>query len=88
MLQGRPPDARVWLERGLALPESLDAPTEQISVTDPQVVLVGLLGIQLLHLGLVEQARARLQQARTRARREGREGEGLAMPEFTVWRGP
>jgi tetratricopeptide (TPR) repeat protein len=68
MLQGRPPGARAWLERGLALLESLDAPAEQISVTDPQVVLVGLLGIQLLHLGLVEQARARLLQAHTRAR--------------------
>lgn len=71
MLQGRPPGARAWLERGLALLESLDAPAEQISVTDPQVVLVGLLGIQLLHLGLVEQARARLLQAHTRARSLG-----------------
>jgi hypothetical protein len=35
------------------------------------VVLAGLLGIQLLHLGLVEQARARLLQAHTRARALG-----------------
>lgn len=67
MLQGRPRDARTWLVRGLALLESLDAPAEQITVTDPQVLVLGLLGIQLLHLGLVEQARARLQQARARS---------------------
>jgi len=67
MLQGQPRGARIWLERGLALLESLGAPAEQISVADPQVQLLGLLGIQLLHLGLVEQARARLQQAHVRS---------------------
>ena len=40
----------------------------EIFVADPQVDAAGLLGIQLLHLGLVEQARARLQQAHARAR--------------------
>jgi DNA-binding winged helix-turn-helix (wHTH) protein/tetratricopeptide (TPR) repeat protein len=67
MLQGQPRGARTCLERGLALLESLDAPAEQISVADPQVLVLGLLGIQLLHLGLVEQARARLQQAHVRS---------------------
>jgi hypothetical protein len=36
-------------------------------MADPQVQVLGLLGIQLLHLGLVEQARARLQQAHGRS---------------------
>ena len=67
MLQGQPRGARTWLERGLALLESPDAPAEQISVTDPQVLILGLLGIQLLHLGLVEQAHARLRQAHARS---------------------
>jgi DNA-binding winged helix-turn-helix (wHTH) protein/tetratricopeptide (TPR) repeat protein len=71
MLQGRPRGARTWFERGLALAESLDAPAEQIFVADPQVFLLGLLGIQLLHLGLVEQARARLDAAQARARQLG-----------------
>jgi len=71
MLQGQPRGARTWLERGLALLESLEAPAEQTSLADPQVVVLGLLGIQLLHLGLVEQARARLRQARTRSRSLG-----------------
>jgi tetratricopeptide (TPR) repeat protein len=67
MLQGQPRGARTWLERGLALLESLGAPAEQVSMADPQVQVLGLLGIQLLHLGLVEQARARLQQAHGRS---------------------
>ena len=40
-------------------------------MADPQVTLLGLLAIPLLHLGLVEQARARLQQAHARARQLG-----------------
>ena len=44
----------------------------EIFVADPQVTLLGLLAIQLLHLGFVEQARARLQQAHARARLLGR----------------
>ena len=69
MLQGRPRSARTWLEKGLALMESLDAKPEQISVADPQVFLLSLLGIQLFHLGLVRQARTRLSEAHERARR-------------------
>jgi DNA-binding winged helix-turn-helix (wHTH) protein/tetratricopeptide (TPR) repeat protein len=71
MLQGRPRAARAWVERGLAAVESLDAAPGQSSVVDPQVMLLGLLGIQLLHLGLVRQARARLQQAYARAQQLG-----------------
>jgi hypothetical protein len=71
MLQGRPRGARKWLERGLGLLDSLGEPAEQISVADPQVQMLSLLGIQLLHLGLVEEARARLQQAHERSRALG-----------------
>jgi len=66
MLQGRPKAARTWLERGLLLPE--DSRAGAIFVTDPQVLLLGLLGIELLHLGELEAARSRLQQAHARAR--------------------
>ena len=53
------------------------APVE-IFVADPQVMLLGLLGIQLLHPGFVEQARARLQQAHARARLLGQPNTRLA----------
>jgi tetratricopeptide (TPR) repeat protein len=67
LLQGRPRAARAWLERGLAVVASLDAPPEHSFVTDPEVTLLGLLAIQLLHLGLVHTARARLLEAHKRA---------------------
>ena len=68
MLRGRPRIAREWIERGLAAKESLDAPSEQSFVADPRVTLLGLLAIQLLHLGWVETARTRLREAHARAR--------------------
>ncbi len=67
MLRGRPRIAREWIERGLAAKESLDAAPEQSFIADPQVTLLGLLAIQLLHLGLVETARAAAGGARPRA---------------------
>jgi DNA-binding winged helix-turn-helix (wHTH) protein/tetratricopeptide (TPR) repeat protein len=69
MLQGRPRAARTWLERGLLLPD--DPRSAGIFVTDPRVLLLGLLGVQLLHLGELEASRARLQQAHARAREVG-----------------
>lgn len=71
MLRGRPRIAREWIERGLTAKESLDAPPEQSFVADPQVTLLGLLAIQLLHLGWVETARTRLREAHARARQLG-----------------
>lgn len=68
MLRGRPRIAREWIERGLAAKESLDVPSEQSFVADPRVTLLGLLAIQLLHLGWVETARTRLREAHARAR--------------------
>lgn len=69
-LQGRPSAARAWLERGLALPEQPGAAPGGF-VADPQVTLLGLLSIPLLHLGQVEQARGCLQSANARARDRG-----------------
>ena len=66
-LQGRSPTARTWLERGLALAEQLDVGPGEFLV-DPQVALLGLLANPLVHLGLVQQGRARVQRAHARAR--------------------
>lgn len=70
-LQGRPRAARASVERALALVKPLDLSREETYVADPQVTLLGLLVMPLLHVGLVEQARARLQQAQARARELG-----------------
>ena len=67
-LQGRPRAAGTWIERGLASAELLDLAPAEIFVADPQVTLLGLLGMHLLHSGFVEQGRARLEQAHARAR--------------------
>jgi hypothetical protein len=67
MLQGRPLAARAWLERGLPALDSLDAAAGETFVADPKAMLLGLLSVQLLHLGLVQQARVRMQQAYARA---------------------
>jgi tetratricopeptide (TPR) repeat protein len=66
-LQGRSGAARDWLERGLAFAERLDVGPGEFLV-DPQVALLGSLSIPLVHLGLVEDARACLQRAHARAR--------------------
>jgi len=66
-LQGRSTAARSWLERGLALVERLDVGPGEFLV-DPQVGLLGMLAVPLLHLGLVENARAAVQHAYARAR--------------------
>jgi len=66
-LQGRSREALTWIERGLALVEPLDVAPGETFVADPQVTLLGLLGLQLVYPGRVEQARARLQRAHMRA---------------------
>jgi DNA-binding winged helix-turn-helix (wHTH) protein/tetratricopeptide (TPR) repeat protein len=71
MLQGRPHAARGWLERGLEALQSVDAAPDEAFVTDPHVMLLGLLSIQLLHLGFVQQAHGRIEQAYARARQLG-----------------
>ena len=67
-LRGHPGIARQWLERGLAASDSLADAAEGTFIADPRVTLLAQLAIQLLHLGLVERARACLKEARTRAR--------------------
>jgi DNA-binding winged helix-turn-helix (wHTH) protein len=67
MLQGRPRTARAWAEQGVAATASIDAASAAIFVADPPVTLLGLLAVQLLHLGFVEQGRERLKQAYARA---------------------
>ena len=66
-LQGRSHAARAWAERGLSLAELRHLASGETFVIDPEVMLLGLLAVPLLYLGLVEQGRARLQQAYARA---------------------
>jgi hypothetical protein len=67
-LQGRSRAAGTWIERGLAAAEPLELAPAEIFVADPQVTLLGLLGIHLLHSGFVKQGRVQLQRAHARAR--------------------
>jgi DNA-binding winged helix-turn-helix (wHTH) protein/tetratricopeptide (TPR) repeat protein len=68
LLQGRPHAARALIESALPGVESIDVgPAHSFA----QVTLLALIGIHLLHLGLVQQARARIQQAYARAAQLG-----------------
>ena len=67
-LQGRPQAALAWFERGLAIAEALDLKAAEVFVTDPQVMLLGMLAIELVHRGRVGQARAHVQRSHERAR--------------------
>lgn len=66
-LQGRTKITRSWLERALAIAEPLDIGTNEIFATDPQAMLHGMLAIELVRSGLIEQGRIHIQRARTRA---------------------
>ncbi len=68
LLQGRPQTARTAIESVLPALESIEVGPEH---SFAQVTLLALLGIHLLHLGLVQQARARMQQAYARAEQLG-----------------
>lgn len=69
LLQGRPRAACAGAEDALGAVVSLPAAPDLVSVADPQVALLGMLGMELVHLGQVEDALARLAQARERALR-------------------
>src|SRR6185369_16634522 len=71
MMQGRPRAARDRLERALPALASADPSADRHVAVFPQVMLLALLALQLFHLGLVRQARARLQEARVRAQEVG-----------------
>ena len=62
-LQGRTQAARSWMERGLAIAETLDFATNNVFAADPQVTLLGMLAIDLVRCGLVQQGRALVQRA-------------------------
>ena len=71
MLRGQPRSALAWLERGISVLETVDGISGQSFVADPAVTLMSMLSLQLLHLGLVDQGRARLLEAHARANRLG-----------------
>jgi DNA-binding winged helix-turn-helix (wHTH) protein/tetratricopeptide (TPR) repeat protein len=66
-LQGRTQATRRWLERALAIAEPLGIGANEIFAADPQVMLHGMLAIELVRSGLVEQGQAHMQLARNRA---------------------
>jgi DNA-binding winged helix-turn-helix (wHTH) protein len=77
-LQGRSHTAREWIERGLTLIETLNAAPGETFLSDPKVTLLGLLALQLLPLGLIKQARTKLEQAHAAARLLGQPMTRLA----------
>ncbi len=68
LLQGRPGAGRKLVEAELPALELIDVGPDH---SFAQVTLLGLLGIHLFHLGLIKQARARLEQAYARAAQLG-----------------
>ncbi|MGZ5272256.1 MAG: AAA family ATPase [Ramlibacter sp.] len=66
-LQGRTEAARSWMERGLAIAETLDLAANDVFAADPQVTLLGMLAIDLVRCGLLQQGRALVQRAHARA---------------------
>lgn len=67
-LHGRPRIARDWLEKGVEACEAPDAAAvPALFAADPAVMILGLLALELLHLGFVDQGRARLRAASARA---------------------
>ena len=66
--RGRPSVARGWLEKGIGAVEELDASTSRaVFAADPGVMMLGLLATELVHLGLVDQGRQRMDAALARA---------------------
>jgi hypothetical protein len=63
--------ARTWLERGIPLLDSVEEISGRSFAADPAVTLIAMLGLQLLHLGLINQGRARVLEAHSRADRLG-----------------
>jgi len=66
-LQGRTQAARAWMERGLEIVETLELTANDVFAADPQVTLLGMLAIDLVRSGLVQQGRALVQRANARA---------------------
>jgi DNA-binding winged helix-turn-helix (wHTH) protein/tetratricopeptide (TPR) repeat protein len=68
-MQGHTQTTRHWLERALAIAEPLDIGANEVFAADPQVMLHGMLAIELVRSGLLEQARVHMEQARVRAQK-------------------
>ena len=66
-LQGRTQAARSWMERGLSIAETLDLGANDVFAADPQVALLGMLAIDLVRCGLVQQGRVLVRRAHARA---------------------
>jgi DNA-binding winged helix-turn-helix (wHTH) protein len=66
--RGGPRIAREWLEKGVAALEGLDQTPAAEFAADLGVLLLSFLAIELLHLGFVDQGRARMRAAHARAR--------------------
>ncbi|HET9694767.1 MAG TPA: tetratricopeptide repeat protein, partial [Steroidobacteraceae bacterium] len=71
MSRGRPRAALSWLERAVPLQDATEGNSRGSFAADPTVTLSAMLGLQLLHLGLVEQGRERMLEAHARADRLG-----------------
>ena len=52
---------------------------------DPDVIILGLLAIELLHLGFVDQGRARMREAHARARALREPGPQMAVLWLDAW---
>jgi hypothetical protein len=67
-LRGWPQIAREWLEKALDAVQELDeSASPAVFAADPGVLILGLLAIDLLNLGFVDEGRARLRAALVRA---------------------
>jgi len=66
-LQGQTQASRSWMERGLAIAETLDTTVNGLFSADPQVPILGMLAIDFVRCGLVQQGRALVQRAHVRA---------------------
>ncbi|MFS2126314.1 ATP-binding protein [Pseudomonas sp. Pseusp97] len=66
-LQGRTQPTRAWLERAFSIAEPLDIGAGEVVAADPQVMLLGMLSIELLRCGLLDQARHNMRRAQARA---------------------
>ena len=66
-LQGRWLQALPWLERGIAITETLSSRPDEVFAADPQVTLLGTLAIDLVRCGLIRQSRSQVQRMHDRA---------------------
>ena len=66
-MQGQTRAARSWMERGLAIAETLDTAATELFAADPRVTLLGMLAIDLVRCGLVQQGRTLVGRANARA---------------------